>query len=172
METIEVEINKIKPDPNQPRKYIDDDFLKGMAKGMITVGVINPIELDKDLMIVTGELRWRAAKIAGLKTIPAKIIEIDKDKRFLHQMHSNIQNVEISKWDIGVAAKKLLNDYPDYKEDESLIIGINAEKNFSWLDEKFGISRDSINEMFILFEEQKIQLSIQKKKNELKELRK
>ncbi len=75
---ISIPIEKIKPDVNQPRQYIDEEDLKGMAQSIVTEGIINPIEVDKNFVIVTGERRWRAAKIAGLKSVRAMIIEVSK----------------------------------------------------------------------------------------------
>ena len=58
----------------------------------MTTGVINPIEVDKTFKIITGERRWRASKIAGLKTVPVKILEIDKDERLVRKVIENIHN--------------------------------------------------------------------------------
>jgi ParB-like chromosome segregation protein Spo0J len=87
-----VDINLLTPDPNQPRKLFDPIRLQGLAKTIKTEGIINPIEIDEDMMIITGERRWRAAKEAGFTEVPYKIISIDKDKRSLRQLIENIQN--------------------------------------------------------------------------------
>jgi ParB family chromosome partitioning protein len=65
----EYPIAKIIPDPSQPRTVFPPTRIAEMAKSILTEGVINPVEIDKDGVIVTGEMRWRAAKEAGLKTI-------------------------------------------------------------------------------------------------------
>lgn len=83
---------------------------------MLTEGVINPIEVDEDYVIVTGEMRWRAAKFAGLKTIPAKIIRISPEKRFLRQVIENIHHNTMSDWDTAKALEKLRKyamEHPD-----------------------------------------------------------
>ena len=77
MEIIEIEIDKIKPDKDQPRTSMDELELKEMAQSIVTQGVINPIEVDNDMVIITGERRWRAAKIAGLKVVPVKIFNLN-----------------------------------------------------------------------------------------------
>ena len=67
--TIEnIQISKIRPDKDQPRKYIDPEAVEGLAESYKNQGLINPIEVDKDNVIITGELRYQAAKKAGLKT--------------------------------------------------------------------------------------------------------
>jgi len=104
-----ISINEIKFDPTQPRKYIDEEKVQGMAQSMKEQGVINPIEIDGDYVIVTGELRYRAAKEAGLETIPCKVIEITKKNRFERQVVENIHHNTMSAWDTAVALDKLLS---------------------------------------------------------------
>lgn len=101
-------VDSLKRDVSQPRQVIDNDRLLGMAASMKTEGVINPIEVDQDNIIVTGEMRWRAAKIAGLKTIPCKIITIDAEHRFLRQVIENIHHNTMTEWDTAVAFRKLI----------------------------------------------------------------
>lgn len=110
MEIIEVDINKITPDPNQPRQSIDPSHIKDMAQSIRTEGVINPIEIDQYFMIITGEQRWRSAKEAGLTRIPCKIIQKDYDphERFRRQVIENIHHNTMSYWDTGIALVKLL----------------------------------------------------------------
>lgn len=110
MEIIQIPIGKIKPDPNQPRKSFNSDKIEGLAQSIVTTGIINPIEIDKNFIIVTGEYRWRAALEAGLKEIPCKIIEkIEPYDRFMRQVIENVQYTEMTPWDTGIAFKKLLN---------------------------------------------------------------
>ena len=73
----EVDIEKIKPNPNQPRKNFDVDALNELAASIKTHGIVQPIVVndlgDGTYMIIAGERRWRAANICGLKTVPAVI---------------------------------------------------------------------------------------------------
>jgi hypothetical protein len=108
MEIIQVPTNQLKPDPNQPRKLFDPIRIKGLAQAIVTEGVINPIEIDKNNMIVTGELRWRASKEAGLKTVPCKVIEIDQDERLRRQMIENIHHNTMNALDTALGLNKLL----------------------------------------------------------------
>jgi ParB/RepB/Spo0J family partition protein len=101
-------VGKIKPDPNQPRKTIDQEKVKNMAQSIITEGIINPIEVDKSYTIITGEMRWRAAKLAGLKTIPCRVITVDDHERFRRQVIENVHNLTMSPWDTAIALKQLL----------------------------------------------------------------
>ena len=73
----EVELSKIVANPNQPRRNFDQEALDELADSIREHGVISPITLRKNddgtYMIIAGERRFRAAKIAGLNTIPAYI---------------------------------------------------------------------------------------------------
>ena len=70
----ELKINEIVPNTSQPRKNFDQDKLKGLAESIQKHGVVQPIIVKKEpdgYSIIAGERRWRAARMAGLKTIPA-----------------------------------------------------------------------------------------------------
>jgi ParB family chromosome partitioning protein len=108
MEIIEIPIAKIKPDLNQPRKTFSKDKIAELAMTFKTVGIINPIELDKSYTIITGENRWRAAMVAGLKTVPAKVMDISDEDRFLRQVIENIQYANLTPIEIARALEKLL----------------------------------------------------------------
>jgi ParB family chromosome partitioning protein len=135
MQINEVKINEIKPDPNQPRKSIDEIDLREMAQSIVTEGVINPIEIDKNNVIITGERRWRAAKIAGLKTVPAKILELTGEERFMRQVIENIHHNTMSDWDTANALQHLI----DVNFQPRKVKG-NPETGISWLAEKTGKS--------------------------------
>lgn len=73
---IEVDINMVEPNNNIARKSMDEDFLQELAESIKEHGVITPLIVTKEgdkYRIVAGERRWRAAKMAGLNTVPAII---------------------------------------------------------------------------------------------------
>src|SRR3989338_5939330 len=109
MEYKTIPIDKIKTDSNNPRQSSKEENFKEMAKSILTAGVINPIEVDKNLVIITGERRWRAAKIAGLKMVPVRIIDISEDKRFVRQVIENIHQNTMAPLDIAMALDKIRN---------------------------------------------------------------
>ena len=77
----EIEISSIFANPNQPRKVFDETALNELADSIKKHGVIMPIIVNKSgdrYMIIAGERRFRASKIAGLKTIPAIVKEYDE----------------------------------------------------------------------------------------------
>ena len=79
----EVSIEKIKPNPNQPRRDFDDDSLQELANSIRQIGIIQPITLrdmgDDTYIIIAGERRWRASQRAGLTHIPAYIRTVDDE---------------------------------------------------------------------------------------------
>ena len=62
-----VKVAAIRPDPNQPRTIFEPDYILGLANSIKAEGLINPIECDPTLMIITGESRYRAVKELGWK---------------------------------------------------------------------------------------------------------
>ena len=105
----EVAVGDIKPDPNQPRTHIDQDKVRDMAQSMRTEGVIKPIEIDEDNVIVTGEMRWRAAKEAGLATIPCVRRSFKGRDRYRRQLIENLHNNTMSSMETAKALDKLLD---------------------------------------------------------------
>ena len=77
---LEIDINKIKPNPNQPRKNFDQEALNELASSIKIHGIVQPIVLNKqangEYLIIAGERRWRAANICGLKTVPAVVYPV------------------------------------------------------------------------------------------------
>lgn len=110
----ELEIEKIKPNPKQPRTEFDDDALEELADSISTLGLIQPItvrrEADGTYIIISGERRWRASKLAGRKTIPAYIREAD-DKE-LHEMAlvENIQRQDLNAMEIAISLQRLIDE--------------------------------------------------------------
>lgn len=159
MEIQEIPINKIKPDPNQPRKSFDQTDIQEMAKSILTEGVINPIEVDTDFIIITGERRWRSAKEAGLTTVPCKVIpKISANERFMRQVIENIHHNTMSDWDTANALKKMIEvgfspgEKPKQFTPKS---GATKPTGISWLHERTGKSLGYISEKLDLLEASK-----------------
>lgn len=93
MEIKEVLLSEIKPDPNQPRKIVDNKSVENLAKSLKTEGLIHPIEIDTNNTIVVGEMRYRAAKSLGWETIRASINTnpLPAYERLRRQMAENLQ---------------------------------------------------------------------------------
>jgi len=80
------------PDPNQPRKTFNQEDVESMASTIASQGIINPIEIDGDNVIVTGQLRWMAAEKAGLSEVPCIVWDGDAGERFERQVVENLNH--------------------------------------------------------------------------------
>ena len=110
----ELEVESIIPNPKQPRTIFDDDALEELADSIATLGLIQPItvrkESDGKYIIISGERRWRATKLAGKKMIPAYIREADD--RELHEMAlvENIQRQDLNAMEIAISLQRLIDE--------------------------------------------------------------
>jgi ParB/RepB/Spo0J family partition protein len=86
----------LKPDRNQPRKTFDQEVIDSMAQTILTQGVIAPIEIDENSVVVTGEIRWRASQKAKVPTIPVRrIYDLKPDERLERQLVENLHRKDI-----------------------------------------------------------------------------
>ncbi|PRR80347.1 putative chromosome-partitioning protein ParB [Clostridium liquoris] len=116
----------IKPNSGQPRKRFDEEAIIQLSQSIKEHGLIQPIIVKEDnsvYTIVAGERRWRAAKLAGLKDIPAIIMDLsDKDVLEI-SLIENIQRQDLNPIEEAKAYKKLLDDFKLTQEDLSKRIG-------------------------------------------------
>lgn len=108
---VELNISEIEPMLNQPRKVFDKEKLQELADSIKENGVLQPILVVKDesgYTIVAGERRWRAAKITGLKVIPAIIKDYTDTKKKQVALIENIQREDLNIVEIAKAIKELM----------------------------------------------------------------
>ena len=111
----EIALDKIYPNPDQPRRNFDEEALQELAQSIKEHGVISPITLRKDTnqryMIIAGERRFRASKIAGLDSIPA-YIRTAKDEQVMEwALIENIQREDLDAIEIALAYQRLMDEY-------------------------------------------------------------
>lgn len=111
----EISLDKIYANPDQPRHTFDEEALQELAQSISAHGVISPITLRKDAngqyMIIAGERRYRAAKLAGLQTIPA-YIRTAKDEQVMEwALIENIQREDLDAIEIALAYQRLMDEY-------------------------------------------------------------
>ena len=111
----EVELSKIQANPLQPRHNFDEEALQELAISIRELGVISPITLRKNdddtYLIIAGERRFRAAKLAGLQSIPA-YIRTAKDEQVMEMaLIENIQREDLDAIEIALAYQRLMDDY-------------------------------------------------------------
>ena len=121
-----ININLIKSNDNQPRKSFDDEKIMELAESIKHNGIIQPIILKKDnseFVIVAGERRWRAAKLAHIKEVPAIIMDLT-DKQVLEvSLIENIQREDLNSIEEAVAYKKLIEEFNLTQEELSKGLG-------------------------------------------------
>lgn len=151
-------IGKLRPDENQPRSYFDEETLEAMAISIRNEGVINAIEVDKNFVIITGEQRWRAAKLAGLKEVPVKVLgALSEKERFVRQMQENLSRntmgpIETAKGFDKIRGKWLTSTTAALARDK-FHKGNRYQKGIKDLHEIFGIPETTISMYLDLLEE-------------------
>ncbi|MBO1265640.1 ParB/RepB/Spo0J family partition protein [Proteiniclasticum sp. SCR006] len=121
-----LDINKIKPNKKQPRKYFDEEKIAMLAESIKEHGMIQPIIVQKekeDYSIVAGERRWRAAKQANLKEVPVIIMDITESAVLEISLIENIQRQDLNPIEEANAYKRLLGDFDLTQEELSRKIG-------------------------------------------------
>ncbi len=122
----EISINEIEPNTNQPRKNFDQEKIRGLAESIQQHGVVQPIivkKLDKGYSIIAGERRWRASKIAGLKTIPAIIKDMSSREIMEIALIENIQREDLNPIEEAEAYQKLMEEHGLTQESLSKLVG-------------------------------------------------
>jgi len=111
-----VRLGEIRPNPSQPRQDFDREGLEDLAASIRQKGVLQPVLLrpvpdDEGFELVAGERRFRAAQMAGLKTIPAIIYEIETDEEMLEMaLIENVQREDLNAIDTAYAFRRLAED--------------------------------------------------------------
>ena len=129
----EIAIEKIMSNPNQPRREFDEEALEELANSIREIGIITPITLrqmsDGKYQIIAGERRWRAAKTAGLTSIPAYIRTVEDEGVMEMALVENIQREDLNAIEIALAYQHMAD-----------AIGMTQER----ISERVGKSRTSV----------------------------
>lgn len=150
----EIELAKIKVNPNQPRRIFDDEALEELAASIRQVGIVQPITLRKtdndEYQIIAGERRYRASLLADLKTIPAYVKTAEDENVMEMALIENIQREDLNSIEIALAYQNLIETY-----------NLTQEK----LSERVGKKRTTIaNYLRLLKLPAEIQMGIRDKK--------
>lgn len=122
----ELKINDIEPNREQPRKIFDQEKLQALAESIAQHGVVQPIivkKKDKGYSIIAGERRWRAAKLAGLKTIPAIVKDLSPRDVMEIALIENIQREDLNPIEEAEAYQKLMEEHDLTQDQISKIVG-------------------------------------------------
>ncbi|MCA1726797.1 MAG: ParB/RepB/Spo0J family partition protein [Actinobacteria bacterium] len=129
---LEVPVHAIAPNPRQPREVFQDEALASLARSIQEVGVLQPVVVrkrDDGYELVAGERRLRAARMAGLATIPAVVRETDEAESLREALIENIHREDLGPLELAAAFQELLED-----------LGVSQET----LAERLGFSRAHI----------------------------
>jgi ParB family chromosome partitioning protein len=125
---LEIATGSIRPNPNQPREYFDEEALHALAESIREVGVLQPVlvrEAEDGYELIAGERRWRAARRVGLQTVPA-IVRVADDALALQQaIVENVQREGLDPLEEAAAYQQLIEDFRLTHEDVARRVGKN-----------------------------------------------
>jgi ParB family chromosome partitioning protein len=112
---LQVPLSKIRPNPLQPRTHFDEEALSALTASVKEVGVLQPVLLrrvgDDEFELIAGERRWRAAKRAGLPTIPAVVQSADDVASLEHALVENLHREDLNALEEAAAYQQLIEDF-------------------------------------------------------------
>lgn len=111
----EIRIDRIQPNPNQPRRTFDEETLGELAASIKELGVVQPLSVrelgDGSYQIIAGERRWRAAGMAGLETVPAYVRSASDSEVTEMALIENIQREDLNAIEVALAFRNLIDTY-------------------------------------------------------------
>lgn len=112
---VEVDLDEVVPNPRQPRSDFDEDALAELAASITAVGVLQPIvvrpRVSAGYELVMGERRWRAARLAGLSTMPAIVRTTADDEMLRDALLENLQRQQLNPLEEAAAYQQLLEEF-------------------------------------------------------------
>jgi ParB family chromosome partitioning protein len=135
----EIRLDRIEPDPSQPRHSFDEVKMAELTASIQLEGVLQPIvvryEAAHDIyVIVHGERRWRASRAAGLPTIPALVRDVPEERRLIQQLMENIVRDDLNALDRAAALRLLKSQLGDVPwEQVAEAVGIRRSRLFQLL---------------------------------------
>lgn len=118
--------NDIDPDKSQPRKVFDEDALNVLAESIATHGIINPVivrKVDDRYVLIAGERRWRAAKLAGVTDIPAIVKDYDAQQTAVVALIDNLQREDLNTIEEAEGMQRLMDEFNFTQEQVAKSVG-------------------------------------------------
>lgn len=110
----EIDMDQIEVNPFQPRKNFDEESLQELASSIRELGIIQPITVreldDKKYQLITGERRYKAARMAGLKAIPAYVRKANDQNMLEMSLIENIQRVDLDSIEVAISYQRLIEE--------------------------------------------------------------
>lgn len=123
---VEIPVDDIQPNPNQPRRKLNEETLQELAASIEAHGVLQPILVrrrDETYELVAGERRWRAAERAGLETISCLVQDIDDRTALQIALIENLQRDDLNDIELASGYRQLLDDFGLTQEELAQHIG-------------------------------------------------
>ncbi|MBO5558565.1 MAG: ParB/RepB/Spo0J family partition protein [Ruminococcus sp.] len=124
---VDIGVGSIKPNPSQPRRHFAADELTALAKSISANGIIQPLtvrQTEEGLELISGERRLRAAKLAGLKSVPCIIVKADRGRSAVLALLENIQRSDLNCFEEAAAISALLDSGKVTREEAALKLGL------------------------------------------------
>lgn len=122
----EIRINEVEPNSGQPRKNFNDEKLAQLAQSIKQHGIVQPLIVQRDASqykIVAGERRWRAARIAGLKTVPVIIRDLSNKQVMEIALIENLQREDLNPIEEAEAYERLISEFTMTQEEIAGTVG-------------------------------------------------
>ncbi len=132
---VEVDVEKIIPNPYQPRQNFEQEPIEGLAKSIREHGILQPLILvkteteDDQYQVLAGERRLKASKLIGLKSVPAIIRTASKQQKLELALVENIQRKNLNPIEEAFSYQKLINEFNLTQDTVADRVG----KNRSWV---------------------------------------
>ncbi|MBL3592293.1 MAG: ParB/RepB/Spo0J family partition protein [Synergistaceae bacterium] len=126
--TDELPLESLRPNPRQPRREFSPESLESLALSLGQHGVLEPLlvrVVEGGHEIVAGERRWQAAKLAGLETVPVRVVDVDDDQLLEVALVENLQREDLTPLEIAEALQSLIGSVGLTQEEVARRLGWN-----------------------------------------------
>ena len=120
-------LHKVEPNPDQPRQDFDEEQLQALSESIAVHGVMQPLAVREVkggyYQIIAGERRWRAARLAGLREIPAVIMEVDDKTTMELALIENLQRQDLNPVEEALGYRSLMEEYGLTQDETAARVG-------------------------------------------------
>ena len=124
---VELAVNVVRPNPRQPRQHFDEDALAALTASVREIGILQPILVrrtgEDEYELIAGERRWRAARRAGLNTIPAIVRNASEGESLQQALIENLNREELNPLEEAAGYQQLIEDFGLTHEQLSTRVG-------------------------------------------------
>lgn len=125
---LELPISSICPNPHQPRRQFDSEALEELSRSIAQVGILQPLSVRRTASgweLIAGERRLRAAKLAGLSSVPCLPVEADEENSALLALIENLQRADLDVWEEADALRRLMEQFGLSQEEAGRKVGMS-----------------------------------------------